>query len=586
MGMGINSGRNSGSALKVSFKRRLFGKNTEEVEDENEGPGSGRDYKRPSSDRSVRSFEGNGYVRYSLDAGMDVYISASNEDPFIDFDEPKGEKTGGRFLNGILSVPAAPARQSYKPAFGKIDEPNIVFNNALPEIKFSKSDFGEKVIVKEESGIMSFSTPAAQTAMTSSSVSVPDTNSPSTIGFESEYNVEVEHIGASGSGDRNENDIMETGVERLPSAPAHAERLPAARRVPKEEKTVAPEGSESVATAVEVPEVAEVPVALAPPISVMALPVSSSLLSVAPPAVMLMLSEPAQASEEEVKAALEGTEESALAAMAHLPSGLYAEGIEPIADAVAAEEEVISSSAGCTCQLAETSSAAAIRTIPILEYSDYAGYDFLPPVTEPVRREPRVFVPEARTISQMPEHIEIEDEVSGIMKLSVAGISNDEMEYSDAALIRESDIPDDGMEELCLIIDREREYLSHLVELADATELSIAREPKTAHVADIQMNEVEPMIEVAAKAANAVSGAIREMESPEAAGPNTSRTLTPEDETEINEMVRTLIETISAPEAEEAELINAEEVPWPEAPRPLVSFVFGSGGSESIHSFY
>lgn len=582
--MGINSGRNSGSTLKVSFKRRLFGKNTEGVEDENEGSGNGRDYKRPSSDQSVRSFEGNGYVKYSLGAGTDVYISASSEDPFIDFDEPKGEKTGGRFLSGLLSVPAATARQSYKPASGKINEPSMVFNNALPEIKFSKSDFEEKVIVKEESDMMSFSMPFAQTAMTSSSVSAPDTNSSNIIGFESEYSVEVEHIGAPRSDDNN---IMGTEVERLPPAPVHAERLPAARHVPKEEKSIAPEMPEEVvATAVEVPEVPEIPVALAQPIAIMALPASSSLLAVAPPAAMLMLSEAVQASEEEVKAALEGTEESALAAMAHLPSGLYAEGVEPIADAVAAEEEVISSSAGCTCQLAETSSAAAIRTTPIVEYSDYAGYDFLPPVTEPVRRKPREIVPEARTISQMPEYVEIEDEVSGMMKLTVAGMSSDEMEYSDAASIQESDIPEDGMEELCLIVDREREYLSNLIELADATETSVAQEPETVSVADIQAIEVEPMIEEAVRAVNAVSGAICEKEASEAAGPNTLYTLTPEDETEINEMVRTLIEMISAPEAEEAKAVDTEEIPEPEAPRPLISFVFGSGGSESIHSFY
>lgn len=560
--MGINSGRNSGSTLKVSFKRRLFGKSTEEVEDENEGSGNGRDYKRPSFDKSARSFEGNGYVKYSLGAGTDVYISASSEDPFIDFDEPKGERTGGRFLSGLLSVPAAAARQPSKPAHGKIDEPSMVFNNALPEIKFSKSDFEEKIIVKEESDMMSFSMPSAQTAMTSSSVSAPDTNSSNIIGFESEYSVEVEHIGAPISDDNN---IMGTEVERLPPAPVHAERLPAARHVPKEENSIAP----------EMPEIA-----------IMALPASSSLLAVAPPAAVLMLSEAVQASEEEVKAALEGTEESALAAMAHLPSGLYAEGVEPIADAVAAEEEVISSSAGCTCQLAETSSVAAIRTTPIVEYSDYAGYDFLPPITEPVRRKPRETVPEARTISQMPEYVEIEDEVSGMMKLTVAGMSNDEMEYSDAASIQESDIPEDGMEELCLIVDREREYLSNLIELVDATGTSVAQEPETVSVADIQAIEVEPMIEEAVRAVNAVSGAICEKEASEAAGPNTPYTLTPEDKTEINEMVRTLIEAISAPEAEEAETVDTEEIPEPEAPRPLISFVFGSGGSESIHSFY
>jgi hypothetical protein len=579
--MGIDSGRNSGSILKVSLKRRLFGRN-KEVEDESEAAGGGRDYKRPSSERSARSFEGNGYVKYSLGAGTDVYISSSNDDPFIDFDEPKADKAGGRFLGGLHTAQSLPSKQAPKPVFGKIEGPSLVFSNALPEIKFNKSDFEEAVVVKEESDIVSYSAPVAQTAMTSSSESVPNINSPDIISFEEEFHIEVEHASPSAPCEICEDDA-EAGVERLPPAPAHAERLPAARYVPKGGHAVAPEAAE--ATGKTTVESVEVPVSIAPPISVMALPSSLMLTAVPAPAAMLMLPEPAQVSEQEMEAALEGTEDSALAVMAQLPSGLYTEGIEPIADAVAEEKEAISSNAECTGQLADTSSATVMRTVPLLEYSDYAGYDFLPPITEPVRREPRVAVLEASTISQMPEFVEIEDEVGGVMKLTVAGMAGDEAEYSDATPLKEIEIPDDGMEELCIVIDRERDYLAHLMDITSDIEIQVTAEPENGPIGDVRVIDVGPMIEEVSRAANALAEvsatAPREESLPEA-----RHTLTSEDEEEVSEMVRMLIEMISAPEAEGIKAVDAGEVPRVRGSGPLVSFVFGNGVSESVHSFY
>ncbi len=579
--MGIDSGRNSGSTLKVSLKRRLFGRNKEEVEEGNEGSDGGRDYKRPSSEKSARSFEGNGYVKYSLGAGTDVYISSSTDDPFIDFDEPKADKAGGRFLGGIRNAQSLPSKQAPKPIFGRIEEPSLVFSNALPEIKFSKSDFEEVIVAKEESGMISYSAPVAQMAMTSSSESVPNVNSPNIISFEEEFQIEVEH--ASPLADREaERGEAEADVERLPPAPAHAERLPAARHVPKEEPA-APEVEESVAETTL--ESAELPVLMAP-LSVIALPSSPVLTAVSAPPMMLMLPEPAQVSEQEMEAALEGTEESAIAVMAQLPSGLYAEGIEPISDVVAAEEEVISSSAECSAQLADTSSAAVMRTTSLLEYSDYAGYDFLPPITEPVRREHRATVQEASTISQMPEYVEIEDEVGGIMKLTVAGMAGDEAEYLDATSLKETEIPDDGMEELCVVIDRERDNLAHLIDITDDIEIRITAEPENGQAESVGTIDIEQMIEEAARNAKALSVAVSETAPMEEALPEARHTLTSEDEEEINEMVKMLIEMVSAPEAEEAKALDTEEVPEPHSLSPLVSFVFGNGPSESIHSFY
>ncbi len=581
--MGIDSGRNSGSTLKVSLKRRLFGRNREEVEDENEGSGGRRDYKRPSSEKPARSFEGNGYVKYSLGAGTDVYISSSTDDPFIDFDEPKADKAGGRFLGGLRTAQSLPSKQAPKPVFGRIDEPGLVFSNALPEIKFNKSDFEEVVVAKEEPLVVSYSAPVAQTAITSSSESVPNIISPNIITFEEEFHIEVDHAPPSPPCEICKYDA-EAEVERLPSAPAHAERLPAARYVTKEEPAVAPEAAEAVAK--EFAGSADVPVAIAPPTSVMALPPSPIPATVTAPAVMLLLPEPAQASDQEMEAALEGTEQSALAVMAQLPSGLYAEGIEPIADAVAAEEEVISSNAEFAGQLADTSSAAVMRTTPLLEYSDYAGYDFLPPITEPVRREPRAAVPEARTTSQMPEYVEIEDEVGGVMKLTVAGMAGDEAEDSDAATLKETEVPDDGMEELCVTIDRERDYLAHPMDIGYETEVPMTGEPETEHVQALGTIDAGPMIGEAARVANVVSAAVSATVSSEELLPEARHTLTPEDEEEVSEMVRMLIEMVSAPEAETAKATDAEEVPGPQAAGPLVSFVFGNGGPGSVHSFY
>lgn len=569
--MGINSGKNSGSTLKVSFMRRLFGRNREEAEYESEGPSNGRDYKRPSSERSERSFEGNGYVKYSLGAGTDIYISASNDDPFIDFDEPKGEKAGGRFLGGLRS---APARQT-----SGVSESKPIFSNALPEIKFNQSDFEERIIAKEEHKMAPFSAPVAQTAMTSSSESVQSESSSSIIQFEEEFAIETEPSGSLIDDIQDVGGIGEEDAERLPSAPEHEERLPAAHG--------APEGEHAAVTEEIIEAVADIPVTEAeavPPTATLSLPAPYCPQAVASPAPMLMLTEPVQASEEEVEAALEGTEESAMAVMAQLPSGLYAEGIEPIADAVAEEEEVTSSSATCAGQLAETS-AAMMKAASLLEYSDYAGFDFLPPVTEPVRREPRAAAQEVVTISQMPERIEIEDEVGGVMKITVAGISSDEAECSDAASMKESDIPDDGMEELCLAVDRERGLLCDLAEMAGTSDTSVTDMPDTEPLEDIGAADIILMIGEAVNAASAISEAVIQTNVDKESEPVVSYTLTAEDEAEVKEMIGMLIDVISAPEKDETQASDIEAIEETEVPKPLLSFVFGIG-PESVYSFY
>ena len=142
------------------------------------------------------------------------------------------------------------------------------------------------------------------------------------------------------------------------------------------------------------------------------------------------------------------------------------------------------------------------------------------------------------------------------------------------------------MEELCVTIDRERDYLAHPMDIGYGTEVPMTGEPETEHVQALGTIDAGPMIGEAARVANAVSAAVSATVSSEELLPEARHTLTPEDEEEVSEMVRMLIEMVSAPEAETAKATDAEEVPGPQAAGPLVSFVFGNGGPGSVHSFY
>lgn len=523
--MSFHSDKNSGSTVKLTLWGRLFrrkgGSKKRDLGSEN-----GRQNKVATG--PTKNLEDVGYLRYGLAEGLDVYISTSKDDPFIDCDEPKPDKTRGRFLSRTIE---------------ETSEPEKLFKNALPEVKFTESDFEEKIILKDESDRIM--TP--QTAVTSS-IETEMIEDSKVIDFSEEPLYDIEPVGNDGSVTwDNVEDVYEMDIERLPFAPARAEPSPS--EVYSSEDVIV-EGSKPVFIP-SLPSTSKY-LEIASPSVVLALPPSSQVLAVAAPAQVFLLPEPL-ASDEEIRAALEGTEESANALMATLPSGLYAEGVEPTADAVTFEEDVISVNAICPLQTAETSSS--VEEI-LIDYVDYVGYDFLPEVTEPVRREPRNCEP---TISQMPEYIEMDDEISGIMMLTIPELASDAFEVLDSSIIDEREIPEDGLEILGASIDSAR------------------------NVIDENM-DIGPMINEALKAATVLSVVLSEDDVKE----TVPCTLIVDDKIEEASM-RPLVNVI--PGSEEAyeevlpevseDLLEVEEV---RTIRPRISFIFGNGAK--TYSFY
>ncbi len=523
--MSFHSDKNSASTVKLTLWDRLFrGKGGSKKRD----LGSENGRQNRTSTRPTKNLDGVGYLRYGLAEGLDVYISTSNDDPFIDCDEPKPDKTGGRFLSRMLEGTS---------------EPDKLFKNALPEVKFTKADFEEKVIFRDES--KNIVTP--QTAVTSS-IETDTIEGSEVMDFSEEPLYDIEPVGNDGSVTwDNVEDIYEMDIERLPFAPARIEPLPSEVCLPKE---VTVEESKLVFVPA-LPSTSKY-LEIAPPPVVLALPFSSQVLAVAAPAEVFLLSE-SLASDEEIRAALEGTEESANAMMATLPSGLYTEGVEPTADAVTFEEDVISVNASCPLQVAETSSS--VEEI-LVDYVDYVGYDFLPEVTKPVRREPRTCEP---TISQMPEYIEIDDEVSGMMILTIPELASDVFEILDSSFIREQEIPEDDMETLGISIDSSRNIVDESI-------------------------DIEPMIGEAFRAARVLSVALYED-----IKENVPSMLITDDEVEAPSMIRPILNVMSESEGVYVEvpaevLEESPKVEEVRTIRPMISFIFGNGAK--TRSFY
>lgn len=557
--MSFYSKKNSGSTVKLTLRDRLFGR---KGSSKKRDLGSRNESQSRASVRSTRSLEGNGFLRYGLSEGVDVYISTSNDDPFIDCDEPKPEKTGGRFLSRMFNDDA---------------EPSKLFKNALPEIKFTKSDFEEKIVIRDE-----FKHIVTPQTVSTSSIEIDINENVSVIDYSEEPMYDIEPVESEEFVlSDNAEFICEVDIERLPVAPAHVERLPSAARQSKEVIFEAPEPLFVLA----LPSTSKY-LELAPPPVVLALSSSSQFPAVAAPVEMFLLPE-VLASDEEIEAALEGTEELANTIMALLPSGLYVEGIEPTADVVSFEEDVITVSANFPSQVAETSSCTEEI---LVDYADYVGYDFLPEVTEPVRREPRHCEP---TISQMPEYIEIENEVSGMLMLTVPELASDVFELIDSSFICDKEIPEDGMETLGISIDNARSALIEKIDVEPmifeafraVTALSGSLVKGDLGCQIEETIEIEPMIGEAFRSVVLLSEALLEKDVMQ----NTSHTLTIDDKVEVSEMFNSLIESISKPEEAPNEVFTEVLEEFPEAEevqiiRPKISFIFGNGAM--TRSFY
>lgn len=534
-----NYGRNSGSTLN-RIKRRLFGrKKADEAQDIPDTEENGRFYKRPEK-TEIRNLENNGCIRYSLDAGSDIYITAS-DDPFIDYEEPRSSRSGSRFLGGKVSA-SLPASS---------------FSNGMPESRFTDSDFEEKTIPG-----MSIST-EAQMAVTSSAAQAPV--SAPVINFDKEPEYELEVVN---------DDISEKIEERLPVPPAEVERLPSTAaevsvtELPEEvPETEVPENTE----AEEIPFIAapvpclmlpseEMPALISQPALPVMLSAGADSARLVAPVPCPMLPEPEMSAIDNERM-MEEDEESARIAMAELPSGLYAEGTVPCAEAVASASETVTQYTGCAAQAAETSAAAEV----LVSYADFCGHDFLPPITEPVRREPKA----AETVSQVPEYTEIDDETGGLMMLTVPGIESDAAEYSCSDGWDSTDIPDDGMEVLGLAIDRERIRLAEEAARKEAVlsmTLSDDERAEALLMLDSLVESIVSMPEIETAPEVQISEFVKEQA-----------------ETEVPDMTK--IPSVSDA-AEAAETYDSCENEYIPVRKPMISFVFGRNGLNSVYNLY
>lgn len=137
--MSVNSGRNSDSTLWGALKQRLsrIGRRSKEHE-----KGLNRGWTREDYDGPVRSFESHGYAKHELPSGSEIYLATLEDDLFFEFDEPKPSGSGGRFADEALNL--------IKP---KIREHEVIFSghgfSAPPQMVSTSSKDAVRVEVPE-----------------------------------------------------------------------------------------------------------------------------------------------------------------------------------------------------------------------------------------------------------------------------------------------------------------------------------------------------------------------------------------------------------------------------------------------------
>lgn len=404
--MGFNSGKFSGSTLRGTFKR-LFSRKGKRAE--KEGAGFENNQRNRATSENVRGLESSGYVKYKVSSGSDIFILESDAEPFIDHDEPRQMRREGRFLQ------------------------------KKPQEEFA---------VAEESFVGDYWSPAAnQTVSTSSKDSdvVASYDSKDMI-FEEEPLYESVPLYVE---DNDPEEAVQMDVERLPAAPMSAEPVMSS----SEEEVEAEAISESSEVGDRVYEyMLPEPITsrckeIASPKVMLALPPYREYSVFMEPPHVILLNE-AKLVASDGYGSVQNQEVFEEMHTSSLPSIPVIEEFDPVDNGSYSGYDVTSVDA--EAQVSDTSSSIEEK---LVDYADYVGYDFLPEVTEPVRREPRE---SEVSISGILEHVEIGDIVSGMMMLTVPELASDAFEAIDACVTVSREIPDDGMEELCIAMDDAR----------------------------------------------------------------------------------------------------------------------------------
>lgn len=415
--MSFNSGKFSGSTLRGAFKRLFSRKEKGADKLETEFENNQGDRVTPGS---VRNLESSGYVRYSVSSGSEVFVSLSDNEPFIDHDEPKPMRREGRFLR-------------------KMSE--------------ERSSVSEDCVFRGE--VWSPMTPQAA-ATSSEDVGAVVSYDSESLSFEDEPLYESVPFECENYSYPEEKVMMD--VERLPAAPAF-EQSGASSKYEESEAEIMAEGSEEEEQVsepvIQKPFVSRYREIASPKVMLALPPYTEYSVFMEPPHVILLNEAHSIVSDEHISAQNQGV--PGWMYTSSLPSISNVGEIEPIVNESSSGYDVVS--VDTEGQVSETSSSMEEKFV---DYADFVGYDFLPEITEPVRREPREHEP---TISKMPEYVEIGDEISGMMMLTVPELASDAFEAIDAYVTIPREIPDDGMEELCIAIDDAKNNIIPLVEV-------------------------------------------------------------------------------------------------------------------------
>lgn len=99
--MSGNSGKTSGSTIWGALKRRLSGIGRRSEKQERK---LNRGWTRQSFDEPVRNIESFGYAKHKTPSGSEIYLSTLEDDLFFDSVEPKPAKGGGRFADEAFNM--------------------------------------------------------------------------------------------------------------------------------------------------------------------------------------------------------------------------------------------------------------------------------------------------------------------------------------------------------------------------------------------------------------------------------------------------------------------------------------------------
>lgn len=99
--MSVYSGKSSDSTLWGALKRRISSRRRCPREQEREFD---RGWSRENYGGKVRSFENLGYAKHELPSGSEIYLSTLEDDLFFEYDDPKPINSGGRFADEALNL--------------------------------------------------------------------------------------------------------------------------------------------------------------------------------------------------------------------------------------------------------------------------------------------------------------------------------------------------------------------------------------------------------------------------------------------------------------------------------------------------